>query len=171
MGRADPVEEPKEKTKSLVYVAKFGGSSIASGERFKEVYNIIQEAYLKKEDRPCIVMSAMGKTTNNLLAAGDLALKKGKVDISAVANLSRETIKELKLEAVTDEIEELLKELESLLTGVTMLKELSPRSKDYLVSFGERISTRLFAEFCRKQGTPAAQFDAFSCGFLSNDEF
>lgn len=156
MGRAAPVEEAKEKTKALVYVAKFGGSSVASGERFKEVYKIIEEAYLKKEDRPCIVMSAMGKTTNNLLEAGDKALKEGKVDISAITDLTRKTIEELQLEAVAEEVEELLKELESLLTGVTMLKELSPRSKDYLVSFGERISTRLFAEYCRKRGTPAA---------------
>lgn len=101
-------------------------------------------------------MSAMGKTTNNLLEAGERALKEGKVDTSLISKLARETIKELKLEAVEEEIEELLKELDSMLTGVTMLKELSARSKDYLVSFGERISTRLFAEYCRKMGTPAA---------------
>ena len=150
MGRADPVEEKKEKTKAIVYVAKFGGSSIATGERFKEVYKIIEEAYLKKEDRPAIVMSAMGKTTNSLLEAGEKALKEGKVDISSIADLSRKTIEDLNLQAVSNEIDDLLTELESLLTGVTMLKELSPRSKDYLVSFGERISTRLFAEYCRK---------------------
>ena len=63
--------------------------------------------------------------------------------------MTEKTIKELKLESIDEEMQELLHELESLLTGVTMLKELSPRSKDYLVSFGERISTRLFAEYCR----------------------
>ena len=52
-----------------------------------------------------------------------------------------------------------------------MLKELSVRSQDYLVSFGERISTRIFAEYCRKQGTAAIQFDSFEIGFVTNDEF
>ena len=150
MGRAEAAVEEKEKTKALVYVAKFGGSSIATAERFKEVYKIIEEAYLKKGDRPCIVMSAMGKTTNTLLEAGQKALKEGKVDVKPVKDLTRKTIKELELQAVEEEIEEILKELASMLMGVTMLKELSARSKDYLVSFGERISTRLFAEYCRK---------------------
>jgi len=77
-------------------------------------------------------------------------LNDGVVDISYTENLTRETMKELELENIEEEINELLTELKSLLTGVTMLKELSPRSRDYLVSFGERISTRLFAEFCRK---------------------
>ena len=55
--------------------------------------------------------------------------------------------------------------------GVTMLKELSPRSNDYLVSFGERISTRIFAAYCNKMGVTAVQFDAFDMGFVTNDEF
>lgn len=52
-----------------------------------------------------------------------------------------------------------------------MLKELSPRSNDYLVSFGERISTRIFAAYCNKMGMKAVQFDAFEMGFITNDAF
>jgi len=48
MGRAEAVEEKAEKSTALVYVAKFGGSSIASAERFNDVYKIIEEAYLSK---------------------------------------------------------------------------------------------------------------------------
>lgn len=108
MGRAEAVEEKAEKSTALVYVAKFGGSSIASAERFKDVYKIIEEAYLNKQDRPVIVMSAMGKTTNNLLEAGEKALKEGKVDINKISELTKSTIVELKLEAVSEEIFDIL---------------------------------------------------------------
>ena len=155
MGRAEATEEEKNKTECLTYVAKFGGSSLASADRLREVYKLIDQAYISQKDRPVIVLSAMGKTTNNLLEAGNKALKEGVVDISKIEDLTYDTIKELELDAIKEEIDELIVELKSLLTGVTMLKELSPRSRDYLVSFGERISTRLFAEFCRKQGQPA----------------
>lgn len=126
---------------------------------------------MDKGEIPAVILSAMGKTTNHLLAAGQKALKEGQVDVSYVEKLTKETIKELDVPEVQKEIDSLLKELSSLLQGVTMLKELSPRSNDYLVSFGERISTRIFAAYCNKQGVTAVQFDAFEMGFVTNDEF
>jgi aspartate kinase len=135
---------------NIDYVAKFGGSSVANADRMVEVFKLLKEQYVDKGDTPAIVLSAMGKTTNNLLASGQRALKEGVVDIEYVKNLTDETIKKLNVPEVQAEINKILKELESLLTGVTMLKELSPRSNDYLVSFGERISTRIFAAYCNK---------------------
>ena len=64
MGRADPGEAETPKTDALAYVAKFGGSSLANASRLQEVYKLIDQAYISKEDRPVIVLSAMGKTTN-----------------------------------------------------------------------------------------------------------
>ena len=48
-------------------------------------------------------------------------------------------------------MEELLSELQQLLVGVSIMKDLTMRAKDSLVSFGERLSTRLFAAFLRKE--------------------
>jgi aspartokinase len=64
MGRDVPVEEDAVKSDGLTYVAKFGGSSIADAKRMREIYKIIEQAYLVKNDRPVIVLSAMGKSTN-----------------------------------------------------------------------------------------------------------
>lgn len=50
-----------------------------------------------------------------------------------------------------------LEELEQLLKGIAMLKELTPRSRDYLVSFGECMSTRIFAAYLNKIGVKARQ--------------
>jgi aspartokinase len=50
-----------------------------------------------------------------------------------------------------------LDELEQLLKGVAMMKELTPRTRDYLVSFGECMSTRIFAAYLNKLGKKARQ--------------
>jgi hypothetical protein len=50
-----------------------------------------------------------------------------------------------------------LEELEQLLKGIAMMKELTPRTKDYLVSFGECMSTRIFAAYMNKIGAKARQ--------------
>ena len=49
------------------------------------------------------------------------------------------------------EMEELLSELQQLLVGVSIMQDLTQRAKDSLVSFGERLSTRLFAAFLRRE--------------------
>ena len=50
-----------------------------------------------------------------------------------------------------------LEELEQLLKGIAVMKELTPRTRDYLVSFGECLSTRIFAAYLNKIGIKARQ--------------
>ena len=69
------------------------------------------------------------------------------------------------------EINELLGGLEKLLSGVSFLGELSLRSKDLLVSYGERMSVRLVAAQLNLQGVPAKAFDAWDLGLKTTSEF
>ncbi len=146
-------------------VMKFGGSSVASAERIKHVASIIK-AY--REKRPVVVLSAMGDTTDHLLAAADLAVT-GTVDVAGVAKLHEETAMELGINI--DAIEALLAELKQLLTGISMLKEISRRSRDYLVSFGERMSVRMMAAYLKSQGVDAKFYDAWDIGFVSDSNY
>ena len=146
-------------------VMKFGGSSVANAERIKHVASIIQ-AY--KEERPLVILSAMGDTTDHLLEAADMAVN-GKVDIEKVEKLHLDTAKELDVDVPA--VKELLGELKTLLTGISMLHELSKRSRDYLVSFGERMSVRLMAAYLNKEKTPARFYDAWDVGFVSDSNF
>ncbi|MEE1165956.1 MAG: aspartate kinase [Treponema sp.] len=146
-------------------VMKFGGSSVANAERIKHVASIIK-AY--KEKRPVVVLSAMGDTTDHLLEAADLAVT-GKVDVAKVAKLHEDTAKELGINI--DTIEALLSELKTLLTGISMLKEISRRSRDYLVSFGERMSVRMMAAYLKSEGIPATFYDAWDIGFVSDSNY
>lgn len=54
-----------------------------------------------------------------------------------------------------------LLELEQLLNGIALMKELTPRAKDYLVSFGECMSTRIFSAYLNKLGVKARQVCIF----------
>ena len=146
-------------------VMKFGGSSVANAERIKHVASIIK-AY--KEKKPVVVLSAMGDTTDHLLEAADQAVK-GIVDVEGVAKLHKETAELLNVNIET--IQDLLKELNQLLTGISMLKEISKRSRDYLVSFGERMSVRMMAAYLSKEGIPAKFYDAWDIGILSDSNY
>src|SRR5574344_1659880 len=146
-------------------VMKFGGSSVANADRIRHVAAIIK-AY--KKDRPVVVLSAMGDTTDDLLEAADNAVK-GKGDIAKTEKLHFETEQELGIDV--PEIKELLGELKTLLTGISMLRELTKRTRDYLVSFGERMSVRMMATYLKKENTDAQFFDAWDVGMVSDSNY
>jgi aspartate kinase len=148
-------------------VMKFGGSSVADASRLRHAACIVQTQLSRK---PAVVLSAMGDTTDHLLEAGDLALKKGIVEIKNVEKLHLTAIKNLKL-PIQNEIKLIINELTRLLSGIALIRELTLRTKDYLVSFGERLSVRIAAAFFASTGMNARAFDAFDLGFLSNSNY
>ncbi|KAF5961839.1 hypothetical protein HYC85_003048 [Camellia sinensis] len=156
----------------LTCVMKFGGSSVASSDRMREVADLILSF---PEERPVIVLSAMGKTTSKLLLAGEKAVTCGVSNVSDVdefnfvKELHLRTMDELGIDRST--ISTHLEELEQLLKGIAQVKELTLRMRDYLVSFGECMSTRIFASYLSKIGVKARQYDAFDIGFITTDDF
>ncbi|KAL2320377.1 hypothetical protein Fmac_029346 [Flemingia macrophylla] len=147
------------------------------------------------EERPVIVLSAMGKTTNMLLlanVAGEKAVSCGVTNADSIdefhiiKDLHLRTVKKLGVDRNVIESEissstlvlilvslvvQHLEELEQLLKGIAMMKELTPRTLDYIVSFGECMSTRIFAAYLNILGVKARQYDAFEIGFLTTDDF
>ncbi|GMP29975.1 hypothetical protein CsSME_00004855 [Camellia sinensis var. sinensis] len=156
----------------LTCVMKFGGSSVASADRMREVADLILKF---PEEKPVIVLSAMGKTTNKLLLAGEKAVSCGISNVSDIDELS--CVKELHLRTMDElgidksTVSTLLEELDQLLKAIAQVKELTLRTKDYLVSFGECMSTRIFAAYLNKIGVKARQYDAFDIGFITTDDF
>ncbi|KAE8672446.1 Aspartokinase 3 [Hibiscus syriacus] len=151
---------------------KFGGSSVASADRMREVADLILSF---TDESPFIVLSAMGKTTNKLLLAGEKAVSCGvnKVDtieeLLFIKELHHRTVDELGVDRLI--VDGHLEELQQLLKGIAMMKELTLRTRDYLVSFGECVSTRIFAAYLNKIGVKARQYDAFEIGFITTDDF
>jgi len=160
----------------VTMVYKFGGSSVRDAERMREVAKIVCAF---PEHKPALVLSAMGKTTNLLLEAGEIAqLTLDPADVPTISalqeiqELHHATMEELCCDdAAVKEVNELLKQLEQLLTGIALMQEVTPRTKDNLVSFGERMSTRIFASYLRAQGIKAQQYDSFEYGLVTTDDF
>lgn len=152
-------------------VCKFGGSSLADATRLKEVSKLVRLQHDRSRRPPIVVLSAMGPSTNELLAAANRALDEGVVDLSTIRARAHAACTALSLNA-EELCDPLLINLDQLLLGVKFIKELSPRTLDYLVSFGERLSVRIFAaHLSRNEGMPAMYVDAFDAGFLSDSSF
>ncbi|XP_044361802.1 aspartokinase 1, chloroplastic [Triticum aestivum] len=144
---------------------KFGGSSIPSAERMKEMAKLVLVS-----QNPVVVLSAMGNTNTNIRLAAWKALRCGarkasEIDeLAIIKELHLRTIDELGLDRSTVSGTFLhflslvcrplgpLDELEQHLQYVAMTKELTPSTKDYLVSFGERASTKMFSGYLNKLG-------------------
>ena len=133
-------------------VLKFGGSSVADAACMRQVAGLVRAA---RPRSPLVVLSAMGKTTNGLFEAaraaesGDLAvaMDRQRILMAAHRQAAIELFDGCAPEALDLALTNLFGELELLLRGVALLRELSPRSMDAIASLGERLSTRLFAAF------------------------
>ena len=142
---------------------------MANAERIVNMAEIVRSRIKQK---PILVLSAMGDTTDLLLESANNALKKGVVSIEAIEELHLKTINELALGNVLQkEIKNLFWDLGSLLTGISLTRELTGRTKDCLVSFGERISVRIAAAYFCSKKIKARALDAWDAGFLSDSSF
>lgn len=146
-------------------VMKFGGSSVRDAERILHVIKLVKNY---SDKNPVLVFSALGKTTDLLLRAGEDALN-GSVSVTSVREHHYNTALELGIDK--EPLDPLFEELEDLLKGVSLLKELSSKTKDYLVSFGERLAARIISSAFNKQGLHTQWYDAWDIGFTTNSHF
>ena len=141
---------------------------MANAERLGHVAGIVKP---QLERKPVLVLSAMGDTTDHLLEAGEDARLRGKVSLDRIEKHHLEVIKQLKL-PVRKDIALLLEELRSLLAGIALIRELTDRTRDYLVSFGERLSVRIVAAYFRhSMHIQTRAMDAWEIGFFSDSNY
>jgi len=144
---------------------KFGGSSVADAVCLREVGDLVVAAL---PQAPLVVLSAMGKTTNELF---DLAQRAVAAGAEAAAAGARALIQRHRDEAsclldgdlpdaVTQTLATEAHALDLLLRAVAHLRALSPRAMDAIASSGERLSTALCAAHLRARGVDALWFDA-----------
>jgi aspartokinase/homoserine dehydrogenase 1 len=131
-------------------VLKFGGSSVANAENINKVIAIVKEKV--KEDKTVIVVSALGGITDILLQCSKMAAEgneayKEKLLEAELRHLT--TVKELIIitqqSAVLSLVKTLCNEIEDICNGIFLLKELSERTKDRIVSYGEILSSKIIA--------------------------
>jgi len=145
-------------------VLKFGGSSVATPARIQAVIDIVKP-YL--QDKTAIVFSAFGGVTDQLIQisqmawSGDLAYKQ---KLEAVEKRHLDAVRELlsiqKQSSILAQVKIRMNELEDVLNGVYLVKERTPRTLDYIMSFGERLSAYIIAQAFKDRGIAAEYLDA-----------
>ncbi|MDA9126162.1 bifunctional aspartate kinase/homoserine dehydrogenase I [Flavobacteriaceae bacterium] len=138
-------------------VLKFGGTSVGSSKNISKVIKIVKEE--SASENIAVVVSAVGGITDKLLAAADKAINK---DQSYKENFEALRLKHIEVidgllsgevhESTTDIVLEHLSRLEKLLDGVYLINELSPKTTDKLLSFGELISSLIIYEAMKSKG-------------------
>lgn len=142
-------------------IVKFGGKSLASGEAFLPVIDIIKNKI--REDQIVVVVSALGDTTDTL--ENILELAKTKQDYLPVF----ESFKNRAYHQLGD-IQSELQILSKLYEGVSLVEDYSPKVKDYVLAQGEVIASKLLAEQLRQSGVRAVAVDSRKL-LITDDNF
>lgn len=147
-------------------VQKFGGSSVATPENMLRVANIVKSS-LPHNDRIIVVLSALGGITNQLIAGGRLAVQGDESYTDLLQELTDRHTHFIKVaipiqrqSAVLTKIREICNEIEDICKGVFLVRELTAHSLDRICSYGEKLSTTIFAEMLSAMEIANSWYDA-----------
>jgi aspartate kinase len=149
-------------------VMKFGGTSVEDSKAIDRVLGIVRE---RLAEQPVVVVSAMAKVTDQLLAtaraAGDGEREKSLEMARALRERHYSAAGELLGTGVFtqfhSELEQDFDALDELLRGIVAVGELTPRTSDHVASFGERISSKMVAAAFSARGLNASHVDSRQC--------
>lgn len=147
-------------------VLKFGGTSVGSADAIRKVESILA-AYVEKQKSGLIVVcSAMGGVTNELVGILALAERgntgyKNQLDELEVRHFQavRELMEPMNLGGVLADIKVIFNEMEDLLAGICLLQEVTAKSSDMILSFGERLSSRMLFHYLSRKSSDISLLD------------
>ena len=159
---------------------KFGGTSIADGKKIRHVAELLK-SYYDNGDEVVAITSALGGVTDGLLDNSIGSSKKGKVSQvkEFMADLTKKHYDAIN-DAIDDEniIDETIQkidiridELEKALIGICYLGELTPRSIDYISSYGERLAVPIICGAIRSLGVKSQAFTGGEVGIITTDDY
>ena len=147
-------------------VLKFGGTSVGAGPQIEQAARIVHSI---RDREPIVVVSAMGGITDALLQAGEAAVngqsRQRDDKLWDIRSRHDQAINQLFHDRTVavglQETERVIwEETQKVFTGVSLLRELSVRSRDLISSFGERLIVPIFAQYLRNLGIEADPIDA-----------
>ncbi|HVM45803.1 MAG TPA: aspartate kinase, partial [Candidatus Thermoplasmatota archaeon] len=156
-------------------VMKYGGTSVGSGPMLQRVCEIVAKAPPAR----VVVISAMNGVTDSIIEA----LPRIQRDEGAIepflrglherhtATMREAGATDAEATRVAKEVDALLQRFERLLYGIAYTEELTAKTKDMAVSFGERLSVRVLAGLLRSRGVEAEAVDADEAGMLTDGVF
>jgi aspartate kinase len=156
-------------------VMKFGGTLMGSTKAIQHSASLVASS-VKAGDVVVVVPSAMSGVTDQLLKIANTAeqgeIENANAEIAAMQTRHLETATELGAAQETKtKLESMFSSLSQTVNGIYLLRELSKRSKDLIVSFGERLSAPLMSAALEKQGVPAHDLTGGQAGMLTSSNF
>ena len=147
-------------------VMKFGGTSVADADAIRRLIGIVSR-HRDTGASPVVVVSALSRVTDRLLAFADAACRGSgpvlRTDIDALwerhDGIARELVKD-EIEALTTALASDFDDMRSVLEAVAILQDAPPRALDSSAAAGELMSSRIVAAALRAAGLPAVWVDA-----------
>lgn len=167
-----------KKKKMILQVMKFGGSSLGGQKEILQSTSIVKNR--ASEASLIVVCSAMGDTTDYILKAVEHA-KKGEIEAARKTIAEMHVNHDVAIEGTMDNplfkeesklwIRERFDELDKVLLGISLLRDLSPRSLDFVLSFGERMSTFIVNNVLSCSGLKTKYLTGGEAGILTDETF
>jgi aspartate kinase len=162
-------------------VMKFGGVLVQDAPAIMHAAQLVVQT-THKNTRAVVVVSAMAGITDALLDLADKARLGHGDEVAAAADLLEKRHEEavqtvfsstpaMAVQPVVDEEHALFTSLRQALAGVAMLHELTPRSRDLIVSFGERCSAPIMSAALRAAGLTSRSLTGGEAGIVTDDAF
>ncbi len=159
-------------------VIKYGGTSISST---KDIHTVAKNLNsLSKKNQIVVVCSATSGTTDDLIEISESIKKENKSKAEQLASkitnrhkqLAKQTIKKLDIQKkLLKNFDEDFTELVALIDGMVLLGEVTPRTMDYLFSFGERLSIKLVSSAINDSGKKSIPLTGKEIGIVTDSNF
>jgi aspartate kinase len=162
----------------LRLVLKYGGTSISSAKDIQAVANHINS--LSKKNELVIVCSAISGTTDDLIEISKLIKNENKEKAEQLASkiinrhkqLAKQVIKKSIIrKKLLEKLDVDFRELVALIEGMVLLGEVTNRSMDYLISFGERLSIKLISFAINDVGKKSTPLTGKEVGIVTDSNF
>ena len=150
-------------------VMKFGGTSVADADRMRRCAKLVKAQAAK--DKVAVIVSALDGMTEELLALADAAGTANHPAIAARLKEVRRRHEEAAKALGEGSLAPLLEQLDRLVLGISTVGELTPRSRDAVASFGERLSAPLFRKALELEGVKARAYTGQEIGLVTDEKF
>ena len=159
-------------------IVKYGGTSISAAKDIQAVAKHLN--LLSKKHQIVVVCSAVSGTTDDLLEISESIKKENKSKAEQLASkitnrhkqLAKQTIKKSNIQKkLLANLDQDFAELLALIDGMVLLGEVTPRSMDYLISFGERLSIKLISSAINDSGKKSVNLTGKEVGIITDSNF
>jgi len=163
----------------LEYVMKFGNASLADSQAILRAARIIAK-YRMEGHKLIVVVSALPNVTDELLSISEKAVE-GNIELinefverqtERHISTAKECIRDQDiLKKAVDDLKEISLEMRGILTSIARLRELTPRSKDFVLSFGEKLSAPIVCGATTESGLESKWLTGDEAGITTDDNF